>query len=304
MNEHRNDRITDVLNRAATAGSGTLLSNADAADDGSPTSDVVAAAEDASEIVESSDPEALLEAFGLETLPDGTEPDSIPEAIAKGDPDAVEDLRRLLHLANLADRGDELDGAVGELRERIDRGDGAATTDADADVDADTNADAASESDSRSPADESGSADGDEDEADTAGEESTDASTADALSEKLRSSMESSLGSFGDDVADLRARLEEASSAVETDESEAEATDADAADDETADSAAEPEEAEETEEADDGLLEHDFGTETDRGGVGEASSAARRSTVAPPPSKRADMKGLARFSTMPKKNRK
>lgn len=299
MSDELHDRVTDVLDRADT-GSGTLLSDAsDAADGESPASDVLDAAADASDIVESSEPEALLEALGLDTLPDGTEPDSIPEAIAKGDPDDVENLRRLLHLSKLAERGDELEGAVGELRDRIGGEDG----EAEETEETEPASESESEDEGTSTADdESGDAEGEQD------EHADDESATDDLAERLRSSMESSLGAFSDDVENLQSKLEEAGAALGGDEDEPADETAEAPADKGSGESdgegradADDEGRADADESDDGLLDPDLGTGRDDGGAAEG--AARHSTMAPPPSERADMRGVARFSTMPKKNR-
>lgn len=83
-------------------------------------------ATEADEIVEGSDPDELLEAFDLYRLPDGETAESIPEAIARGDPEKVADLRTVVKLAKLSGRWDEqyrdsFESAVEDLRKTIER---------------------------------------------------------------------------------------------------------------------------------------------------------------------------------------
>ncbi|WP_049923807.1 hypothetical protein [Halopiger djelfimassiliensis] len=282
MSEQLDERVTDVLNEADAA-SGSALSRGDDsdADDESATRGLLEIADEASEILESAEPGELLEAVGLDTLPDGTEPESIPEAIARGDAEQVEDLRRLLNLAKLTDSADEgtLQGAVGDLRARIDeRERDGATADR---IEAET---AAGDSDGSEP-----------ESTDTDSETTESGEKADEtgpLEERLRSAMRSTFEEFGDDVRQLQERLEEATAGDTDDEPTADESEA-------ADAAGEDEDDEETE--DEGLLEPDLGSNQDRGTI--SGGATRHSTMAPPPSRRADMKGVARFSTMPDKQR-
>ncbi len=249
------NRVQEVLTEADASSISLVAGDGDEAAE----AELLETATEASDLLESADPNELLTAVGLDTLEDGTEPDSIPEAIARGEGERVADLQRLLHLANLADRADEdrLEGAVGNLREAIDDRTASAVEDEDRDADEDRSGD-------ESAATERGDA---------------DEMTAD-LENRLRSSMRTSFEQFGDDVRQLKEQLETASA----DTPSREDADADAADDDT---------------TDEGLLESGLSGERDHGAASGGST--RHSTMAPPPSKRADMRGTARHSTMPSK---
>ncbi|KDE58731.1 hypothetical protein EL22_02770 [Halostagnicola sp. A56] len=85
----------------------------------------------AREFVDSNDPRTVLSALGLDELPDGSEPDSIPEAFARASEPQLRELRALIALARLgsvADEGSEpeseettagLEEALTELRETL-----------------------------------------------------------------------------------------------------------------------------------------------------------------------------------------
>ncbi|MEY7847832.1 hypothetical protein AB7C87_01330 [Natrarchaeobius sp. A-rgal3] len=262
------ERVDDVLERADAVG-GAVVSG-----DGESTEPLLEAADEADEILASAEPSAVLEAVGLDRLPDGSEPDSIPAAIAHGDPDDVEALERLLSLAKLSDRsnGESLETAVGGLREAIESGE--------------------DETDEESPAgDGAGGSEGSEADADDGNGDDGDADEAGDFGEMLRSAMTGSFEEFGDEVSKLQERLEEAGSE----------TAAELADDERGRDGDEDEvdggEADEEKAEDDGFLEPDLGSDGDRGGGGGRSG--RYSTVAPSPSDRADMKAVKRYSTMP-----
>ncbi|MFC6764138.1 hypothetical protein [Natrinema soli] len=296
------DRVHEVLNEA-DAFSGSIVSSSDSGseDDSSDEResaerDLLETAREASDLLESADPAELLAAVGLDTLEDGSEPDSIPEAIARGEQENLEDLRRLLHLAKLADRADDgsFEGAVGDLRETMsERAESGADEEAETEennVDEDT------------PDDESTAS---EDEA----VESEADETADDLGDRLRSSMQSSFEQFGDDVQQLKERLESASAGSADTDTAGDAQDADV---ETADEATAEEATDEEETADDtadeedadgddeGLLGSGLGGDEDRGTA--SGGPSRHSTMAPPPSKRADMRTTTRHSTMPDKH--
>lgn len=263
MSDRLNDRVTEILN-AADAESDAMLTATDGESGDDTGRDLLAVADEASDLLESTEPRELLEAVGLGTLPDGSEPNTLPEAIARGDPERVEDLHRLLRLARLADRSDgtDLDSAVGDLRATIDR---------------------ARESDEESAADDTVGDDADRESAN--GEDDSGGNATDDLGERLRSAMSASLGDFGDEIGAIQERLEDASGAIGDDE-ESETGGSEA--DETR-----SDEADETED-DGGLLgsnRTDFGS----------SDSSRHSTMAPPPSDRADMRAVKRHSTMPKK---
>ena len=305
MSQTKRERVTDIL-EAADRESGALLSTDEASTDGS----LLEVAESANEFLESNDPQAVLEAVGLDTLPDGSEPESIPAAIVRGDEREVEDLKRLMNLAKLADDadGDTLADSTALLQNRRD-GDAeleGETAEADDDEtsesseddadDATDNSeeddDQADETDAADDADDSGSvleslADGLVDDESAAGEAAAEetADVGDALEDAVRSSVTE----FGDDVQRLRDRLETAQADESADENAGE-------DDERT---AEDENASEADESDD-LLEVDLGG--DRDDRSSSRGVVRHSTVAPSPSDRAGMKGTARFSTMPEKN--
>ncbi len=275
------DRVDEILNQAAASSSSIVADDGSAGADESPEMTLLETAEEANELLETADPAALLAAVGLDTLADGTEPESIPEAIARGDQETLKDLRRLLHLAKLADRANDrdLEATADGLRETIGDRETAGRTDADTTADAETTA--------------SGG--------DTAEE------TSDDLGDRLRSSMRSSVERFGDDVVQLRERLESASEgAARSDTSAADGTAADAgsADESGTEEAADEAEAADEEETvgeakDEGILGSGLGGDRTRGTSGGPS---RHSTMAPPPSERADMRGVTRHSTMPDKH--
>ncbi|MFC7231355.1 hypothetical protein ACFQMM_07955 [Saliphagus sp. GCM10025308] len=73
------------------------------------STDLPSLAEEAHELVEEGDVQSLLERVGLDTLPDGSTPSSLPEAIANGDPGQVATLRALQRLASLADPDSDSD---------------------------------------------------------------------------------------------------------------------------------------------------------------------------------------------------
>jgi len=259
------DRVQEILTEADTS-SGSLV--AGDGGDGAAETELLETATEANDLLESADPDELLTAVGLDTLEDGTEPGSIPEAIARGKQEHVAVLQRLLRLANLADRADEdsLEVAASDLRETISERTASAAGDEEQGVGGDRSDELAA------------------DESDDAEETAAD------LEDRLRSSMKTSFEQFGDEIRQLKARLETASAGTPS----REGADADAADDATA-------EADDAETADDESL-----AETGRGGDrnrGTASgSPTSHSTLAPPPSERADMQGTGRYSTMPDKH--
>lgn len=275
MNSHDKlrDQIHDVLHDAETAGR-SVVSETDADSDADAAeTELLEAAGEARALLESTEPTRLLEALGLETLPDGSEAESIPAAIARGEPDQLEMLGRLLSLAKLAERGDDdtLEIAVDDLRETIDHADGSADA---------TGATAVggNESDLRSEADEEVEIESDRAGAD---ESRVEDEPSEEPAERLRSAMQSSVSDFGDEIRQLRERLE-------------------AARDEPADDG-DSEDARSDEETDAGLSKPELGIDLDRdSGSGHGG---RYSTMAPPPSKRADMRAVTRYSTLPRKNR-
>ncbi|SFC10181.1 hypothetical protein SAMN05444422_104272 [Halobiforma haloterrestris] len=273
MTDPTREQVTEILDETDAA-SARLMTAGDEGEDEAPADadEFREAARKANELVASADPDALLEAVGLDTLPDGSEPSSIPEAIAEGDADAVEDLERLLRLADLGERVDEgeegsdLDAAVGGLQA------------------------AARESDSESESEsESGATD------DAGGESDEEsAGSTDDLEDRLREAVQSNVTEFSDGVEQLRDRLEAAveggDEGPDTDEGEGEGTREPGAVAET--------DREGVTDEDDDLLESDLGA----GGRDSPGGATRHSTMAPSPSKRADLRAVRRFSTMPERN--
>lgn len=293
QDQDRREEVTELL-RQADESSRSLVTG-DGEDEGETA--LLETAERANALLEEADPDAILEAVGLDTLPDGTEPDSIPEAIARGDESQVEDLKRLLNLAKLADSGepDALEGAADTLRESADadgdeREEPTETEGDEPDRDAgesdDSAADESSEDESLlgSIADEVTA-----DESDGGETEESDEESGGGVEEEIRSALESSLTDFGDEVQGLRERLERASGAVGD-------RDGDESGEPTAED--EPEDAEEEDE----LLETDLGIGGEDRHETTSKGVVRHSTMAPPPSDRSDMRGTGRFSTMPDKN--
>ncbi|NKE35918.1 hypothetical protein GWG54_08805 [Natronococcus sp. JC468] len=305
MTDDLYDRITATLDDASTE-SGALAVPEDGDGDGADD-DLLELAEEAADILEETDPRTLLEAVGLGTLEDGTEPETVPEAITKGQPDRVEELRRLVRLAKLADRseGGELGDVIDGLRE--------ATGDED---DADSEADEEdAEADGDEGSEDEESTDGDENADETADEESTDndedgdgapdgesTDAADELEERLRDAVGSSFEEFGADLESVRDQLAAAAGADDgSDEGDEEDGLLDSAgdlldsEDGDGDEGDDDEEDDDDDDDDDGLLGSDDGL--------GSSDSSRYSTMAPPPNKRADMNAVKRHSTMPKRNR-
>lgn len=283
MTDDLYDRIAAILDDASTE-SGALAVPEDGDGDGADD-DLLELAEEAADILEETDPRTLLEAVGLGTLEDGTEPETVPEAITKGQPDRVEELRRLVRLAKLADRseGGELGDVIDGLRE--------ATADED---DADSEAD-----------EEDAEADGDEDAED---EESTDDDegadgAADEIEERLRDAVGSSFEEFGADLESVRDQLAAAAGADDgSDEGDEEDGVLDSAGDLLDSEDGDGDEAADGDEGDDGEEDDDDGLLGSDDGLG-SSDSSRYSTMAPPPNERADMNAVKRHSTMPRRNR-
>ncbi|MDG5760254.1 hypothetical protein QA600_12995 [Natronococcus sp. A-GB1] len=260
MTDEHDTRVAEILDDASTE-SETLLAPEATADEAGR--DLLEVAREADEFVASSEPTTLLEAVGLGTLPDGSEAESVFEGIAKGEPERVEDLHRLLRLAKLGDRSDEdaLEDATAGIREAIQR----AQSETDETIPEDTDRDA--------PSDRELMAD-----------EGSSEAAAD-LGDRLTKAMSSPLETFGDEIGDVQDQLEEVmanNTDNEDDGNEAEETD-----------------TREADEGDDGLL----GLGDDGSGGLGSSESSRLSTMAPPPSERSDMHAVKRHSTMPKRNR-
>ncbi|THE62956.1 hypothetical protein D8Y22_21135 [Salinadaptatus halalkaliphilus] len=279
MSDSPHDQVTEIL-ATADERSHVLV----AADDPDETIDssesaessLLEAAAEATAFLESADPEDVLAAVGLETLPDGSEPSSIPDAIARGDESRVDDLKRLLNLAKLADDSDEgdLEAASAHVRARREGGEAG-----------DDDRTASETDDGR---DETAA-----DDEEPAGED--DETPAD-IGDAIKSALQSTVTEVGDDVGTLRERLEAASGSLESDNDTDAETDAETASD---DGKSASTDADDDTDGDDKFLEMEFGSDdsaTSRGVV-------RHSTVASSPSDRADMRGTARHSTMPDKSR-
>ncbi|MFC7213248.1 hypothetical protein ACFQO4_04025 [Saliphagus sp. GCM10025334] len=311
------------------------------AEDGLPepisSTDLPSLAEEAHELVEEGDVQSLLERVGLDTLPDGSTPSSLPEAIANGDPGQVATLRALQRLASLADPdlesdsdsdlddADSLEETVLDLYGLLTKSVAVETGDEEV-SEADTDA-----SEDTAEPDEEGEAGGDEDETDEDGvdeeggeadqkdedetdeddESDEDDETDDGdLEDSISSALKDAVGGFGDEVESLKAGLEaaglgddeEADAEDEADPEDEEANGDDTDEEDGVEEEEADEAAEEVEDEDDGLLS----TGDDGGPFGGSSSGRRRgtmySTVARSPSKRADMKSTTRHSTMPKRN--
>lgn len=214
------------------------------------------AAGEAKTLVRETDPGRLLEAIDL-TGPDGDGPETLPEAIATADSEAVEDLHALLEFAKLAD----------DNGERTDEGEGSEAV----------------EGEERG---ETAKGEGSRDEA-----ESDDGSGDDSgndLQTQLRESMQSAFDDFGEDVQGLRDHIEMLT------------------DDEVEDGVEDDGEKEDDprEKEDNPRTDDERRTDKDGEGDGDTSgdpsqNSARLSTMAPPPSDRADMRAVRRHSTMP-----
>ncbi|QLG47541.2 hypothetical protein [Natrinema halophilum] len=271
------DRIQDVLHEA-DASSGAIVSSTDSdGDQETARTELLETAEEASDILETTDPSTLLEALGLDTLPDGSEPGSIPAAVARAEPERLEALQRLLSLAKLADRydGGTIDGAVDDLRKTVsETGESAAESEPGAANGVESDDESISD---RSDATETERGDATETERGDATE------ATDEPEERLRSALQSSFSAFGDEIQQLRDQLETASTDSESDEKAGSA------------------EGGSEEKTEDAVPSPELESGRDRGVA--SARGSHHSTIAPSPSKRADMRGLARFSTMPDKRR-
>ncbi|UTF55159.1 hypothetical protein [Natronosalvus rutilus] len=153
------------------------------AQDGLPepisSTDLPSLAEEAHELVEEGDVQSLLERVGLDTLPDGSAPSSLPEAIANGDPGQVATLRALQRLASLADPdpdsdpdlddADSLEETVLDLYGLLTKSVAVETGDEEA-----SEADTEASDDADEPDEEEGEAAGDETDEDESGEDEMD----------------------------------------------------------------------------------------------------------------------------------
>lgn len=290
MSDPQPEDVSNLLTDADRTARGLLTGDAE-------SDDLLEHAEAAADLLESADPVGLLEAVGLETLPDGSEPSSIPDAIARGDEARVDELQRLLHLANLAD-GDR-DGETDEHES----GDETAVEDLEASVAAVRETGAHERVDDG--ADEGGAVDGDDD--GDAADDDADATggNGDADAEStIESAVRSTLEEVDADLEGLRDRLE---AVATTDDDSGDGSTGDGDEGDGSRGEVEDEDDEQDAEADDGLLESGLDPDLGSGdGIGSGPSSgrgvARHSTVAASPSDRPDMRGLARFSTVPKRD--
>ena len=290
MSEELTDRLTELLEEAERVDAVPSLEAAsedDVYDALGEADGILESAEDARALISTTDSRDLLEALGLAELPDGGEAETIPEAIAAGDTERLVDLHVLLKLARVADAdhdGEDLEGALEALREGVERRDeeGSDRTDDDSEERSDDDGDRDDESethDDRERALDDGDERPDGDEDGAADAESTEGVDADAgLEEELRSTMSDALEGFGDDVRDVRDRLE----AVTVDD-DAEST-----------GESEDEGTEEDDAEDDSMLDDVFDSED-----APSRNPTTYSTMAPRPSDRADMRVSTRYSTMP-----
>lgn len=267
MSDSITDRVTEIL-ADAERGSDELGALEDGDDLRAELEDsgLEETAEEAGELIAEEDAEELLAALGLDELEDGTEPDSLPEAIALGSEEQVGDLQVLVKLAKIgeADEG-ELAGEVGELREVLDRRDGSSEGGRDTTE--------SGEDEREEEEDEDSLAESAADAVrDAVGEEDGDEEGNGILEEELESAMRSKLEGFGEELNEARARLDSLRG-QEEDEVDGEDEEEDAA-----------------REEDDEVLGSDSRPR---------SRGTMHSTMAPPPSRRADMGRSTRHSTMP-----
>lgn len=261
------DSIADRANRLledtedAIDGLGSLEESEDLSGE-LEESGLAGAAEDASELIEDEDADDLLEALGLDEFEDGTEPGSLLEAIAQGSEEQVGDLQVLVKLAKVAEAdGEGLSTEVGELREAVEERAGVLGED-----EADSEGDEPDGEDGESLAESAAEAVGD----------AVGGGDGDGEEGLLEAAMRSKLEGFGDELDETRARLDELR---EEGTEETDQEDAGEADDER-----------ENEDGEDAPL---------GSGTRPRSRGTMHSTMAPSPSRRADMGRSTRHSTMP-----
>lgn len=262
-------------------------------------------ATDAAALLRSTDSTALLNAFDLESAPDGSDLSSVPEAIARGDPDHVAEFHRLVSLATFADTSadefDTLDRSVRQLRETMDE----ATSESDSSSES-RSQDAPDTDDTRSNLEsdgDDGSVDSNSsDEAASSDSRSSDEDivdeTIDDVSDRLEAALQSPIDNFTSDVERFKKRLREVGDNV-TDEIEARSLSGDK--EELADISDDEPESETTEEnGDESTADPESDSDSDSlfGDKFSSSDSGRLSTVAPGPSKRADMHAVPRYSTV------
>lgn len=285
MSDERAPRAPDVLEETASA-----LESIDPT-----TEDLEAAmteaglferASEATALLED-DPPAVLESLGLDELPDGSEPETIPAAIANGDEARVADLQALLTLASLAredeaDRAD-LDATLEKLTDAVSQGERSEeTTDEGAGASADSEDDERGEGPLESVA--------------SAAEELIDSAGDAPVEDRLEAAVGSAIDGLDEEVRSVRDRLE----ALREDEGGGGGGERAAGGDEERDQGADGE----GDRGVEGERETDDVDEGDDGSpLGGRSSTGRQgtmySTVASSPADRPDMRHSTRHSTMP-----
>lgn len=263
------DRATELANRLAEATDRIvpLLEEGEglSSEDEDAVGDELA---EFAEVAREADFEAFLRAAGFEDLPDDPEPADLPGLVGEADEEEVDTVHRLLGLRDLADEWAELESD--ERHERLrDLFEGVS-----ADSGVSEPVDSADEGSTAEP-DETAEAEEPGDEAEAEDEEQSGGTA-----------------SFVDRLRDAADQLSETAAESAADETEA------AADGVTSDDEAEEAEAEEAEEAED-EAEPDEDDESGR----KSRSRSRRGRYSSMPSKRPDMQGVGRKSTMPRRKR-
>lgn len=248
MTDQLSDRVNELVNEAETTLEG---------DDES--GDLAELAVEADDLLSSEDSGDVLEAVGLGELPDGSEPASIPEAIAKGDSGGVATLRALLALAKLPGaEGEERDEIVDRVREAVDERSSEESTSSGGEESGESSGDETDEADTESSDEDetgesedsdgeesegdgtesdadSGSGDGveddnDDEDGDADGDEADGEGGGNGLESEVRSALGDAISGVRDEADETRSRLEKMLSDDEAAaEAESEADRADAA---------------------------------------------------------------------------
>ncbi|WP_157231329.1 hypothetical protein [Halostagnicola larsenii] len=284
MTDESSGRLSELLSAARAELEGGDLNEGDGAvslanpdeqaeSDSSPLFEHASAAR---EFVETNDPQTVLEAAGLDELPDGSEPASIPEALARAEEAQLRELRALIALARIGelteDAADEetekasaqLEETLTDLRESLETDEGGAQTESADESDAESGADA---------------------------ESST-------LESAIHSVTGTSVEGFGEELQSLQDRLEGLRGDEQAAEDDRESED---------DHESEPTDTDQADEEEEGMLGGGLdGGALDSGSLGgDGDDSPRdRSTMysTMPSSNRADMNAVARPSTMPDRN--
>lgn len=235
-------------------------------------------AAEASRLLED-DPSAVLASLGLDELPDGSEPESIPAAIARGEEGRVASLRAFLALASFSppeDGGtDDLEETLERFRRSLDRA-GIGTDRIPGPV---SEAEAGAEDEDGGSLTETVASAADE-VTHSAGE------AADAL---LASAVGSAIDGLDEEVRSVRERLE----ALHTDDSDDDESREDSGEDDLragSEGRRHPDDGEKRDAGEDDSL---------FGGGPSARTGTAYSTVAPPPGDRPEMRHSTRHSTVP-----